>query len=790
MRLFLVQFIKDFRSNFVNFNAYIILGAYYLLSLFSAIYLGDYFLRESDIMNSFFVMQPIILIFIIPTITMRSWAEEIKTGTIEILFTQPISYFTLVVAKFFASFSFFMLLILSSFLLYVFSYWLSVLDIGIVLSGYLGLILCGALFTAIGCSVSIFCKNNILSYVVTTFILFFITQLDFSYIDNISLKSLGFENNYVAFMSGILTINNVVYFVLLTIIFIWINLLGIYFRKITSKIEKVIFYAIIFIFALIFFSTNIGISNCFDVQFDITDEKRLTLSDKTNDILKNIDNRIDVTLYEAKKSREDANSSYAIFAEFVEKTLHLIEKKSNGSIRINITMVEPFSDLERRLIKNGINFTEDTLGYKKYLAVEFFDNEGNHAFIKSLNSMRQNLLESDIMRVLKTFGLAKKKIGVFAHANDGLQFIHFEKMLEEFYNPIYFTEIPPFIDNSFDTVIVIAPQNLSTDNFLSLEQYILNGGNVIIFAEKSILQSNFNASFVKFLQNYGIYPNTREDIFFNIDNNKLFIGPSLPTFENTSQDIRSVIVNEVGGLDISSNKNYTVSSLLSFSEKVIAAISEGYYVSMYLNLVEQFDEILPVSKKTGKLAFVYDTDLLSSYVSILDEGNFDSFYEMIPSSDNLLFLMRLVSYVSNSNIEENIKYRHYVLNYKSIGNVISSQIRKKYEDKLKSLKETLEINQNKKERFYEVLGVKKFASIKNIGDLSQIEQVIDETENEINKYNALIGNEYQNMILVLTIILIFVFPLIYIVLLFGILTIYKNYKHKVIRRLCNDDKAS
>ena len=125
MRLFLVQFIKDFRSNFVNFNAYIILGAYYLLSLFSAIYLGDYFLRESDIMNSFFVMQPVILIFIIPTITMRSWAEEIKTGTIEILLTQPISYFTLVMAKFFASFSFFMMLVLSSFLLFVFSSWIS-----------------------------------------------------------------------------------------------------------------------------------------------------------------------------------------------------------------------------------------------------------------------------------------------------------------------------------------------------------------------------------------------------------------------------------------------------------------------------------------------------------------------------------------------------------------------------------------------------------------------------------------------------------------------------------------
>ena len=122
MRLFFVQFLKDFKANFNNLNAYIIFGAYYILSLFSAIYLGDYFLRESEIMNSYFVMQPIILAFIIPSITMRTWAEEIKTGTIEILLTQPISYFTLILAKFFASFVFFILLTTSSLFLFLSSF--------------------------------------------------------------------------------------------------------------------------------------------------------------------------------------------------------------------------------------------------------------------------------------------------------------------------------------------------------------------------------------------------------------------------------------------------------------------------------------------------------------------------------------------------------------------------------------------------------------------------------------------------------------------------------------------
>ena len=99
MKLFFTQYLKDFYANFSNFNAYIILVIYYTLSVFSAIYLGDYFLRDTEIMNSFFAMQPVILTFVIPAITMRSWAEEIKTGTMELLLTQPISYFKLVTSK-------------------------------------------------------------------------------------------------------------------------------------------------------------------------------------------------------------------------------------------------------------------------------------------------------------------------------------------------------------------------------------------------------------------------------------------------------------------------------------------------------------------------------------------------------------------------------------------------------------------------------------------------------------------------------------------------------------------
>ena len=114
MKLFWIQYYKDFKNNFSGFNAYFIMAIYCLFSFVSSIYLANYFVRENDVVVSFFILQPNILALIIPAITMRSWGEEIKSGTIELLTTQPISYINLVLSKFFASYSFFVLLVFVS----------------------------------------------------------------------------------------------------------------------------------------------------------------------------------------------------------------------------------------------------------------------------------------------------------------------------------------------------------------------------------------------------------------------------------------------------------------------------------------------------------------------------------------------------------------------------------------------------------------------------------------------------------------------------------------------------
>ncbi len=785
MKIFLTQFNKDFRANFTNLNAYVILGAYYILSLFTTIYLGDYFLRESDIMNSFFVMQPIILLFIIPAITMRSWAEEIKTGTIEILLTQPISYLTIVLAKFFASYCFFVLLILSSILLFIFSNLVSMLDIGVVVSGYIGLLLCGALFTSIGCSISVFCKNNILSYIATIFMLFFITQIRFNLIGNLPINHLSFEDNFIAFLSGVLSLNNFVYFIIATILFIWLNVIGIHLRKATSNKDKFIFCYLVLTFSLIFIFTIVGVSTCFDKQFDITDEKRLTLSKETDNILKSIDKRIDITLYESKNSRSNANSNYAVYATFVEKILRAFEKQSNGIIRVNVTLVEPFSSLERRLINDGIVFDEDNLGYKRYIAMEFLDNEGNYNFIKSLHSMRQNLLEADIVRIIKNFGNEKKKIGLFVHPTEKTLYSSFEGMLKEFYNVVYFDTIPYFVDDSFDALIIIKPKYFSTESLLTIEQYVLNGGSLLFLAEHNDLMSYSGEQIVKFLSTFGIYI---VDEYINTNDFPLI--PAISNFEHTSKDIRSVVIHNPGKIDLLEDKNYKIQSILNYENNSISAISEGYFASNHTSIAKDYEAIIPFSKKSGRVVFFNDTDFIKDYLTTSKESKSDYFYDIIPVTDNILFMQRLMSYITNSKSEDMIRYHHYNLNFLSIGKAIINHINERYKDTLQKLQNIIDENQKKRDDFYGVLHTKKFASVKNIGDMSKIEQKIEETTDELNRTKAMIGNDYKNIILGLTIILILVFPFIFLGIMFIVLLVLKTFKFKKIGRLINNAKAS
>lgn len=786
MKQFLVQFFKDFKSHFLGFHAYIILGAYYVLSLFSAIYLGDYFLRESETMNSYFALQPVILILVIPAVTMKFWTEEVKSGTIELLLTQPISYFKLVMAKFLAAYAFFVIMVCFSLPFLFITSKLSVLDCGVVFFGYVGLFLCGALFTAAGVFISACCRSLIISYLATIFILFAVALSGFSFVGSVPLSGLNFEDNYNAFFSGILHLGNAFYFILGTVLLLWLNVVVVSYKKGSNQKQNISKRIFVCLLAGIFVFGVLGVYFIFDTSFDVTTDNRYALTEENDNFLKTMDKRIDVTLYEAKNKRENSNSSYAVYAGFTERLLKMMEKSSKGAFRVETVLVEPFSALERKILRDNTPFKEDEFENKIFMIAEFSDNDGNTGRINAFSSLRQNLLETDIMRVVRMFGSDKKNVALISSQNDLDEMLSFKGLLSEFYNVTELNFSVNFILPTYSAVIVINPTFLSTEFMLAMEQYVLSGGSLLLFYDPLLVKKNNGQLISNFLRPFGIIP-----LISNIpetqENN---LGGATIVEKDRFRNIRSVVVNKTGGINFLPNKNYSVSPILEFADTPIGVVSEGKFPSNYLNLAMESSDIKAFSVKEGKVFFFFDSDLLKDYLYVSNESGGNGFYETIPMADNMLFFLRLMDFAVGGEVENHLVYRHYAVNVSSIGNAILNNIKIRYTNIINDLKQAIDLQTKKQNDIHLTLANQGYASVKNIGDLSEITQNIEELEDEISRIKNVISSDYRSVIGGITFGLIVVIPFVILLILALVNGFYQRYHSQKIRRIMHYAKSS
>ncbi|MDF1673949.1 MAG: gliding motility-associated ABC transporter permease subunit GldF [Vicingaceae bacterium] len=174
--------------------------------------------------DALFYIAPWVFMFLVPAITMRLFAEESRTGTIELLLTKPLTDFQIVFAKYIAGFSLVLFSLLPT-LVYFYSVYqignpVGNIDVGGTLGSYFGLLFLGSIFVAIGVFASAITKNQIISFIVAVFLCFFcyvgfesISSLEFfGSIDDIILK-LGINEHYISMSRGVIDTRDVTYFI-------------------------------------------------------------------------------------------------------------------------------------------------------------------------------------------------------------------------------------------------------------------------------------------------------------------------------------------------------------------------------------------------------------------------------------------------------------------------------------------------------------------------------------------------------------------------------------------------
>lgn len=237
----LAIFNKELNSYFHTSLAYFLLGAYMLISMFSTFYLGAFFDLNNTELFSFFYFQSDIFALLVPALTMRLWAEERRSGTIELLLTQPISYTSVVIGKFLSAWTFCLILLATTVPFWIFINTIYDLDNINILSSYLGCFFVSGVFCAIGCCISAFNRGLVVAYICTLFISLLISTVNFDFLinqinlsDDVSIRiiqSLNFSKHFTDMTGGQLGLDNIIYYLSMITLPLWLNILTIEYKK-------------------------------------------------------------------------------------------------------------------------------------------------------------------------------------------------------------------------------------------------------------------------------------------------------------------------------------------------------------------------------------------------------------------------------------------------------------------------------------------------------------------------------------------------------------------------------
>lgn len=215
-----------------------------IMSLIMWVFPGDLNVLDNEYasLNPLFTMAPWIFMFLIPAVTMRLFADENRSGTIELLLTKPLTDLQIILAKYFAGLLLVLFAILPTLIYYVTIYFLGTpagnLDIGGTWGSYLGLLFLASGFVAIGLFASSLSDNQVIAFIIAVF-LSFIVFIGFDFIGSLELlgsidlliMKLGINEHYASMSRGVIDSRDAIYFLSLISFFIMLSQLKLNARK-------------------------------------------------------------------------------------------------------------------------------------------------------------------------------------------------------------------------------------------------------------------------------------------------------------------------------------------------------------------------------------------------------------------------------------------------------------------------------------------------------------------------------------------------------------------------------
>jgi ABC-2 type transport system permease protein len=214
---------RELASYFATPLAYVFILIFLALSAAFSFYFGGFFERGQADLEPFFTFHPWLYLFLVPAISMRLWAEERKSGSIELLLTQPVTLAEAVVAKFLAAWAFTAVALALTFPMWITVNYLGSPDNGAILAAYLGSLLMAGGFLAVGSYTSALTRSQVVAFILAVVICFGFIMAGFPIVlDAVrgwapaaltdAIASLSFYTHFISIEKGVIDLRDLVFF--------------------------------------------------------------------------------------------------------------------------------------------------------------------------------------------------------------------------------------------------------------------------------------------------------------------------------------------------------------------------------------------------------------------------------------------------------------------------------------------------------------------------------------------------------------------------------------------------
>jgi len=503
---------KELLQFFGSLIAYVILTVFALISaLFLWFFDGNMNVLTGGYasLSAFFDLAPWLYLFLIPAICMRLFSEEIRSGTMELLLTRPLSLFRLIAAKLLAALVVvFLTLVLS--LVYFYSVYqlgnpVGVMDVAAALGSYLGLLFLALIFLSVGLFTSSLSENQIVAFVGAVLLSFFLfsgfelmSDLTVSVSWSAVLLSLGISSHYESISRGLIDSRDLFYFLSVTSLFLILTSLSLNWKRSLIERRRRKMVSWLLLVAVMALGANLRL-----FRIDFTAEKRYSLSPSSVRVLETIDQPLMAEIY---LEGEMPPGFRRLRTAIVEK---LNDLQQYGKKSIYLRKIDPYKEVPAKELKSyfdqlfqhgivptdlrikteqGVTtklvFPSVVLHYKeKAVVLNVLKNDPTQSAEENLNRSIE-MLEFELVNAIRTLTRDQPVRVAFLEGQaeaDSLQVADFSSALAADFavSRINCDQLAAH-ESGIKVVMVANPQTkFSEHDKLVLDQYLMKGGKII-----------------------------------------------------------------------------------------------------------------------------------------------------------------------------------------------------------------------------------------------------------------------------------------------------------------------